>query len=275
MKTQTDTPEEIVETVDLYDGIEPNEIADMFKRIKKAIPDEIDDRFTAIGELEEKLQWEKGDLTNTIWANVNGKRLKNRAGRLYTFLDVCFYVSVRYLHGNRSYNTVKAWALTARHYSPKVRAFYNYDVIPFSHFAYAAKRVFDVPGENSKKVWQNVLDHSRDQSAKRGRDISVRELEHFFEGVHKSPNRYRSGMMQLSGEEATQPSVNVFDLPLDNNAPTLELEFAEEMHKLSALISRMTLRYPMYAGLLSQGFSILSNAFGQIKQTGTKLPEYP
>jgi len=106
------------DVVDTYSTFQPSEIRTMFLRIEKVVPEDVSARLESVCEIEDKLQWVKGDIVNEIWKNVQGSGVKNERGNPYTFLDVCFFVSGKYLRFSRSFNTVKAWALTARRYSP-------------------------------------------------------------------------------------------------------------------------------------------------------------
>jgi hypothetical protein len=254
-------------TIDLQASREDSDVRDMFRKIDRVVPDDIRDRFDALFHYEDGLQWERGDLTNTIWQNVQGKKLRNKQGRPYTFLDTCYYISAKFLRGNRSFNTVKAWALTARRYSPVVRALYHADEIPFSHFVYAAQRKFDVDStQTGEKVWQDILNHSYDQMTALGREISVRELENHFEphAQVNSGSSYKTGIQSPTTNEYTFTPIVLADLDdqpvLDN--PEIELE--EELHKLAGIVSRISTKFPMYAGLVNQGLALITNALRQI-----------
>jgi len=64
-----------------------SEIGDLFKRIDKVVPVKVSEKFEALYQYEEKLQWENGDLTNVIYDNVLAKKLKNKKFQLITMKD--------------------------------------------------------------------------------------------------------------------------------------------------------------------------------------------
>jgi len=245
-------------------AVQPNEIRAMIVKIDRVVPEEVAQELENICQIEDHLQWRKGDLVNEIFKNVQGKQLKNKRGNPYTFLDVCFYVSAKYLRFSRSFNTVKAWALTARRYSPEVRAHYQAENLPFSHFAYAAKKIFDVDSSTGQKRWQDVLDHSVDQMQKLGRQISVTDLEKHFEGKKKVSATYRTGVYEFPSVEITLAPVVIQDVVGED--PDIDTEFSEALHKFSGIVTRITVKYPRYSGVIQQGFALLSNALQAIRQ---------
>ena len=253
------------DVVDTYSTFQPSEIRTMFLRIEKVVPEDVSARLESVCEIEDKLQWVKGDLVNEIWKNVQGSGVKNKRGNPYTFLDVCFFVSAKYLRFSRSFNTVKAWALTARRYSLEVRAHYRGEELPFAHFAYAAKKIFDVDSSTGQKRWQDVLDHSMDQYEKLGRCISVSDLERHFEGKKKTQTTYATGVYEFPSVEVTTVPVAIQDIaPADDI--DVDTEFSEALHKFSGIVSRIVAKHPKYAGAIQQGFALLSNALQAIQQ---------
>lgn len=240
-----------------YGGEDEKDLHEMVTKFDKALPEAIITEFEAIGQYEDFTQWKKGDLTNQIWSVVVAKKLKNKKGVAYTFIDVCYYVSVRFMRGTRSYNTVKAWALTARRYSPAVRKKYSYDILPFSHFAFAAKRIFDVDSSVSGgKVWQDILDFSLDFANRHARVCSVRALENKYETGIKPKRTYVTGL-QTSGEEIITP-VTLADVKTAVDQ-SIEDEFEDLVFKLGAFISRFSVKYPMFTDPLSQGYALILN----------------
>jgi hypothetical protein len=159
-----------------------NEVAKMFMAFERVIPEEVGQKFESIGILEDHLQWDKGDLTLLIWDIVQANNLKDSKGNPYTFLDVCYFVSSRYLNFSRSYSTVKAWAITARRFTKKTREAYHADELPFSHFAYAGQRRWDeINPDTGQKYWVDILLFSYSQYMKFGRNCSVRVLSDKYE----------------------------------------------------------------------------------------------
>lgn len=246
-------------TIEL-DLADEKEIAEMMRKIEGVIPEKILNRFGAIGDLEEQLQWEKGDLTNDIWLIVEAKKLKNKKGRRYQFLDICYFVTKKFLRNSRSFNTVKAWALTARRYSPEIRAMYSSDLIPFSHFAYAAKRKFDVDSQvTGLKVWQDILQDSLDFYHQHMKYKSVRALEEKFEGVKKSNVKYQTGVYRDREVDMIHP-VSIIDLQGDTKPYedlSLEAEFREFAHKFEGFLHRFSAKYPKFSNTLTQSYTLI------------------
>lgn len=251
-------------TVD-YRTPSDSELAEMFRKISRVVPDDVDNQLSSIANIVDHLQWPLGDLVNEIFKNVQGSGIKNKRGNPYTFLDVCFYVSAKYLRYSRSFNTVKAWALTARRYSPEVREHYHFEDLPFAHFAYAARKIFDVDSSTGQKRWQDVLDHSIDQMIKLGRLISVTDLEKHFEGRKKATPTYQTGVYEFPSVEVTMAPVVIHDVDPAADVD-IDQEFSEVMHKLAGLVSRIVAKHPIVSGVVQQAFAMLSNALQAIRQ---------
>ena len=239
---------------------EPSEVHAMFRSIEKTLDEKFIQSFDSEFALEDRLQWSKGDRTNMIWASVQAKKLRNKQGRPYTFLDICYFVSIRFLRGTRSFNTVKSWALVARRYSPAVRQLYHYDEVEFAHFAYAAQRKFDIDSDTGQKMWQDVLEYSHTLSQIQGRPASQKQLEARFEGkritksqFNPTANEYHVNELDVSGIEASQ----LVDIPASSD--TLEAEFSETLHRLSGLVSRISAKYPIFSGSVNNAYAVLSN----------------
>jgi len=242
-----------------------SEVGDMIKRIDKILPEPLINEFEGVASMEDNLQWVQGDLVNKIWDNVLAKKLKNKKGNLYTFLDITYYVSIRFLQGSRSFNTVKSWALVARRYSPAVRQLYHFEDVPFAHFTYAAQRKFDVDSQTGQKIWQDVLDYSWELSHNQGRSASVMQLQQKFEGLratksqfHPSLNDFNSREIDVSPVEISQ----IVDIQVDSQ--TLEAEMAEALHRLGGLVVRFANKYPRISGSVTNAYSVLSNALASI-----------
>lgn len=244
---------------------ESSEVVDMVRRIDKILPEPLINEFEGIAAMVDSVQWSQGDLTNQIWQNVLTKKLKNKKGNPYTFLDVCYYVSVRFLHGSKNFNTVKAWALVSRRYSPAVRQLYHYDEIDFAHFAYASQRKFDVDSDTGQKLWQDVLDYSWELSQNQGRAASVKQLEQKFEGARASKSQFKPTMNDFNHREIDIGGVEISQLseiPADSS--TLEAEMAEVLHRLSGLVFRLANKYPKISGSVMNAYAVLSNALASI-----------
>ena len=247
---------------------ESSEVGYMIKRIDRILPEPLVNEFEGIAQMEDSLQWQKGDLTNRIWENVLAKKLKNKKGVQYTFLDVTYYVSVRFLQGSRSFNTVKAWALVARRYSPVVRRLYHFEDVPFAHFTYAAQRKFDVGSDTGQKLWQDILGYSWELSQAQGRSASVRQLEQKFEGTRATKSSFKPTLNDFNPHEIDINGVEIAQLSVIQATPdTLEVEMAETLHRLSGLVLRFANKYPKIGGSVMNAYSVLSNALASIARS--------
>jgi len=238
-----------------------SEIRSMFKAIERVLPEDLIAEFDGLVQAEDMMQWSYGDKTNQIWSAVSAKKLKNKKGKPYTFLDICFFVSVRFLRQTRSFNTVKTWALVCRRYSPVVRQLYNYEDIWFAHFAYAAKKIFDVDDTNGKKKWQNVLSFSYNQSLRQGYTVSVQQLESYFEGRKKNKSNFAPTVHDFALADIDLSPIDVNQVAtIQSDADTLEGEFGEAIHRLGGIVTRISAKYPIIGGSVNQAYAVLSNA---------------
>jgi len=210
------------------------ELRDLIYNIDKVVSEETIQGFEAIAQEEERRRWEKGDLTLVIWASVQSSNKLN-----YSFLDVCYYVSVKFLKGQRNLNTVKLWALVARRFSPAVRARFHYLDLPFSHFVYAAKQRFDeeIP-QTGTKWFEEILDYSWELSQQKGYCVSVRALKEKFELEPPAPAKttVAANVLHNPTRDAFEfgPPIEISSL---NIAGALDIkdEIRELVHKLSGL----------------------------------------
>lgn len=259
MDTLTDT------TFSIDVAPESSEVGDMVKRIDRILPEPLINEFEGIAAMEDNLQWAKGDLVNRVWENVLAKKLKNKKGNQYTFLDVTYYVSIRFMQGSRSFNTVKAWALVARRYSPAVRQLYHFDEVPFAHFGYAAQRKFDVDSDTGQKLWQDILDYSYELSQHQGRPASVKQLEQKFEGKRAIKSQFKPTLNDFSHREIDIGGVEISQLSeIPASTDTLEAELGETLHRLSGLVVRFANKYPRISGSVTNAYAVLSNALASI-----------
>lgn len=245
---------------------ESSDVKQMIRKIEAILPDDLITEFDGIVSGEDRLQWTKGDLTNKIWDNVQAKKLRNGKNKRYTFLDICYFVSIRFLKGKRSYNTVKTWALVCRRYSPAVRQAYHYDEVEFSHFAYAAKKIFDIDNpETGQKRWQDVLDYSFNTSKGRGYDVSESELEFVFESKKRPKTQFQPTVNDFSSSEIDVTPIEISQIAtVPEQSDTLEIEFSEALHRLAGIVHRIGVKHPIIASSVMTGYSILSNALTTI-----------
>lgn len=234
--------------VDEYATMGKEQTRELIYSILDVTPQEIVDRFEALVHVQEMLQWEFGDLTNRIWEHVQAAKLP------YKFTDVCYFVSVRFLNRTRSYNTVKAWALTAGRFPSPVREKYNYEDIPFAHFAYAGKRKFDQVGPDGKRTWQKILEYSYEGRNQQSYDVSVTQLEEAFEGKIRVVPGYEIG----SDNTEPEPVVQLESM-------SLEVEFAAALYALTTLAERLS-GNPKVLELIKQGLNLLRVALEQLNE---------
>lgn len=177
------------------EGFEDDSLVSVkFHEINQHADADLLDKLAALGDELEQMAWKIGWLTDKLYKNL----MANKADVDYMW--VCYYVSVTKLKGQRSMNTVKYWALTARFFPEQVAKKYNYDLLPMSHFNYASTfndlRIDNVP------VWQMVLDYSWDcyinSATTLKRFTSKAKLKERFEGmrVPERPKKTPSGLTE-------------------------------------------------------------------------------
>lgn len=222
-----------------------SEVRTMIVDMLAVLSEEMIQYMENIRQVENALQWDRGDAANIIWDAVKQAGLKNKRGEPYTFEDTCYFVSLRFLSGTKSYNTVKANALVSRRFSTAQRQRYKFQDVPFSHFAYAARRKFDLESPvNGKKIWQNILDYSYRQSIKQGYDCTVANLEAEFEGKFKSRSGYVSGIDQTRLQESTPSPVSFSPTaPIGIDATPVEEQFRALVKTLAALTPQMLVKF--------------------------------
>jgi len=260
----------LTDTPDLKVDLRPtSEVAEMIRAIDKVVSEEVQQEFEGIAQEQERVQWRMGDLTNEIWSSVLASDLRNEEGKPYTFLDVCYYVSVKYLRRSRSMNTVKAWALTARRFSPKQRDRYRWLDIPFSHFTYAGRAKFDQPNpKTSKKIWSEILDRSWELSQQQGYPASERQLREVFDPDSLPDSKpfiqYHTGV-HVGTSLGFAPVV--VDNPVDDvdeAEPEIdyEAELRDTLHRLHGLAQGIAVNNPKRGKVLFQALSMMWNALG-------------
>jgi len=245
----------------------PNPVGEMIRAIDKILPEESIQRFEALSQEEERVQWQKGDWTNEIWSAVLAARLCNSEGKSYTFMDICYYVSRRFLRGARSENTVKAWALTAKRFSPALRKRYRWLDIPFSHFIYAGRNKFDVDNpKTGHKIWQDILDYSWELSQNQGYPAAEWQLKSAFEpdSVHESSGfvQYQTGVNVGNGIEFAPLKV---EHEVEDTKPVdvdYEAELREALHQINLLIQGIAVKNPKIGKALFHALSMMWNVIG-------------
>ena len=187
--------EKIIDDILQHDPIETrlaSDVKTMIKAMTNVIPEELIATLENLSDVAESLQWGRGDCANAVWDIVKTKKLKNKRGEPYTFIDVCYFVAVKYTKGQRSFSTIKGNALVARRFPQAIREMQNYKELPFAHFAYASKKKFEKVQTKGKyqglKSWQAILDYSWELSQKQLHPPSVDLLKEKFEGIFAKPN---------------------------------------------------------------------------------------
>jgi len=258
----------LTDTPSLQVDLRPsNAVGEMIRAIDKILPEETIQKFEGIAQEEERVQWQKGDLTNEIWSAVLAANLCNGEGKPYTFMDICYYVSRRFLRGGRSENTVKAWALTARRFPPALRKRYRWLDIPFSHFTYAGRNKFDADNpKTGHKFFMDILDYSWELSQNQGYPAAEWQLKSVFEpeAVSQSSGyvQYQTGVNVGSGIEFAP--LNIERVSEDPEPPEVdyEAELREQLHRLNLLIQGISVNNPKIGKMLFQALSMMWNVIG-------------
>jgi len=272
------TDEEILENAIKFDPIETRpqtDVTEMVRRMTQVIPDDLMAVLDKLSDAAEELQWGRGDCANTVWELVQAADLKNIRDESYTFLDVCYFVAVKYTKGQRSYNTIKANALVARRFPSQVREKYHFMALPFSHFAYASRRKFDqmmLTGKyKGKKIWQAILQYSWEVSQKQLYPPSVSLLEEKFEGKRQSKaSPYITGVRNpasLSFAPISLPdngNGNVKEAIASDFVLDLEAEFCELVTQLEIMLPSIVVK--VHGIDLASAVQQLKAAVGQIRK---------
>src|SRR5688572_28115833 len=169
-----------------FPTLDPKTTGVKFHEIEQHADARILDGLSAVGDTLEQMAWKCGWLTDELYRNLIANKIK------VDYLFVCYFVSVTKLKGQRQMNTVKKWALTARFFPERTANYYHRDILPFSHFTYAASFDDAVNPDTGNKYWEDVLAHSWEfyLASPVSRHISVAELQDVFE--KKKPAKRRS-----------------------------------------------------------------------------------
>lgn len=214
----------------------------------------------SVGDTLEQMAWRCGWKVNELYENL----LANGYG--VDYLEVCNYVSVVSLRSQRSPNTVKKWALTARFFQPHVAKNYGNDVLPFSHFAYAAS--FDDQVDSSGKLlWQKVLEYSWSYyiSPSNGvsRHLSVMELQEYFEG---KPRNAKTAVRKGATHSFIPSSITAMNSAeiekvVQDDLAQVRLAIQQFESVLRGLLPRISHQHPSVAS----GLAGVLNLLGKVK----------
>jgi hypothetical protein len=127
---------------------------DIFQEIERAAPEDLLYALSAVGDTLEQMAWKAGWLTDHLYNLCRAKQVEA------DYFTVCYYVAAFRLRGQRSPNTVKAWALTARFFSQEVALQYHYDIVPMTIFTLAASFRDQVNPKTQNLYWQDALDYA-------------------------------------------------------------------------------------------------------------------
>jgi len=236
-------------------------LAVKFHEIEAHASNNLISQLAAVGDTLEQMAWRCGWLVNELYHELLANQYPT------DYLEVCYYVSVVSLRSQRSQNTVKKWALTARFFQPHVARKYGCDVLPFSHFAYAAS-FDDQKDASGKLLWQSVLEYSWGHYINPingvSRHVSVMELQERFEG---KPRKTRVHVPQTmssfipSAVSAISPLNQQEDEPQDDLlvARQVILQFESALH---GLLPRLSVSYPSVASGLAGVLSLLGKIKG-------------
>lgn len=260
-----------------FEGL-PTGTSVIFHAIEQHADENILNQLSAVGDTLEQMAWKCGWLVEELYVNLQANNYE------VDYLMVCYYVSVVRLRGQRSMNTVKKWALTARFFPPKVAAHYGAQVLPFSHFTYAAS-FDDEKDTNGGLLWAKVLTYSWDRYTDESgyaRYATVAELEQEFEG--KKPKK------KTTPPTTNQfvPSVSTSEMPVIDIEDEDEQDNADEQKALSIIteavslfentvrnaLPRMSKRYPSVASGLAAILSLLGNLKSALKTIAVKSYDF-
>lgn len=231
-----------------FDGEAVN-IKTLYRVINKHAPQKLLDELAAIGDTLEQMSWRCGWKTDELYRHLEAN------GHKQNYLAVCFYVSAAKLRHNRSQNTVKAWAMTARFFPEKTAKKYGNDVLPFSTFTYAASwgeaiAPPEIMSDEIQYMWQAVLRYALQKyhEGGDGRSPSVEHLKTMFEGRRE----------RKSSEERHIETL------IPDSDTAIEIDMSRIVGSASEVSS------DLFVQVVVQALRVVSNA---IPKLGEKFPE--
>lgn len=270
--------EKIIDTILEFDPIETRPETDvraMIKAMTQVIPEELIATLENLSDVGETLQWGRGDCANAVWDLVRDKRLKNKRKEVYTFIDVCYFVAVKYTKGQRSFSTIKGNALVARRFPQTVREKYHYKDLPFAHFAYASKKKFEQVQAKGKykglKTYRAILEYSWELSQKQLHPPSLALLKEKFEGIVAKPNP----VAYATGSPLTGLDFQPIQIPQGGNGKDAGVaDFAYSVEEeFIALVEQIDVMIPTIAnGLENARLAVrLPDAVATLKEAAAKV----
>lgn len=233
----------------------------IFHEIENHASAQLISELASVGDTLEQMAWRCGWKVNELYEDL----LAN--GYAVDYLEVCNYVSVVSLRSQRSPNTVKKWALTARFFQPHVAKKYGHDVLPFSHFAYAAS--FDDQVDHTGRcLWQKVLEHSWNHYTNPAngiaRHLSMVELQEYIEG---KPPKTKSTVHHGVVHSFFPSSVTALD-PVDMDKLVQDdlAEIQIAIHQFESVLRGLLPRISHKNPLVASGLAGVLNLLGKVKK---------
>jgi hypothetical protein len=279
MKAQTKTKPAQAERVKVvFDG-DLVDVAQLYRDIEKYAPAELLDELSAIGDTLEQMSWRCGWKTDELYRTLEAN------GHKQNYLAVCYYVAATRLRSNRSANTVKAWALTARFYSPKVARKYGNDFLPFAIFTYAASfgeeawsgEEWSSPFLNDTKIkymWQAVLTYALGSyyESGYGKAPTLEKLKEVFEEA-KPVKVNGNGSKSFS---RLTPTPDMAIEPMQDEGETTEpfiiQAFSQALHVVVNSLPAIGRRFPKISEALS-GISLQLAKVAEALENGVDLDD--
>lgn len=239
-------------------------VKQLFRTINKYAPQNLLDKLAAVGDTLEQMSWQCGWLTDELYRTLEAN------GHKQNYLAVCFYVSAAKLRHNRSQNTVKAWAMTARFYTPKIARKYGKDILPFSTFTYAASWgetavPAEILTEELQYMWQAVLQYALQKyhEGGDGRSPSVEHLKSVFEDKRERKHAEERKMDKFIPDADTASGIDMSETISDSDDGVFLQVLIQALRIVSNGIPKLGARFPKasrtLSGILSQLSQLLEN----------------
>jgi hypothetical protein len=239
-----------------------------FRDIEAHASEETLNQLSAAGDVLEQMSWKIGWWTDKLYRELEA----NGAKKNYEL--VCYYVAISRLRGNRSHNTVKKWALTARFFTEQQAKDFHSDMLPFNHFTYAAS-FGNQKAPDGVEMWKKVLafSYAKMLASDIGKPCTVKDLQREFEGA--APKSQNAGNLQYTpvtpmpytaGLEGVRPLKDTDD---DEYALT---GFANALQVVIAGLPLLGRRFPVISKVLA-GISMQLATVIEKLQSGDDLEE--
>jgi hypothetical protein len=270
MKTKTPYVDE-AETLRLIDQDEHNEtqiavIKHEFRDIEKHASETTLNELSSAGDLLEQMSWKIGWWTDKLYRELEANGAKKN------YMLVCYYVAISRLRGNRSHNTVKKYALTARFFTEQQAKDFHSDMLPFNHFTYAAS-FGNAKAKDGVEMWKKVLAYSWDKllASDIGTPCTVKDLQREFEGAApKSPSAGNLTFTPMTPSPRAAIEVDANDVGDDDQQVMSSLVNALQVINIG--LPRVGKKFPVISKVLA-GISVQLAAMIEKLQSGDDLEE--